>query len=107
MTASARHRALGPPPPRTARLCLSKKDCRPSRSGNDTAVVPSSMAMNLRLTDNETEALRRRAAEEGRSMNEVVRSAINRYVTDRDERLNALITRVASEDAELLERLSR
>ncbi|CCI51532.1 CopG domain protein DNA-binding domain protein [Nostocoides jenkinsii Ben 74] len=65
------------------------------------------MAMNLRLTDNETEALRRRAAEEGRSMNEVVRSAINRYVTDRDERLNALITRVASEDAELLERLSR
>jgi len=63
--------------------------------------------MNLRLTDNETEALRRRAAEEGRSMNEVVRSAINRYVTDRDERLNALITRVASEDAELLERLSR
>ena len=63
--------------------------------------------MNLRLTDNETEALRRRAAEEGRSMNEGVRSAINRYVTDRDERLTAVITRVAAVDAELLERLSR
>ncbi|GAA1806213.1 hypothetical protein GCM10009811_32180 [Nostocoides veronense] len=72
-----------------------------------TTVVPSSMAMNLRLTDDEAQALRTRAEQEGRSMNEVAREAIHRYVSDRDDRLEALIQRVASEDAELLDRLGR
>ncbi len=65
------------------------------------------MAMNLRLTDSEAEALRRKAAEEGRSMQEVARAAIADYVSGRPERLRAAIERVRTEDAELLDRLSR
>ena len=63
--------------------------------------------MNLRLTDDETAALRRKAAEEGRSMQEVAREAIRQYTTDRAARLAAAIERVRTEDAELLERLAR
>ena len=65
------------------------------------------MAMNLRLTDAESAALRSRAAEEGRSMQEVARTAITEYVTRRPERLRGAIDRVRTEDAELLERLGR
>jgi len=65
------------------------------------------MAMNLRLTDVEADALRRKAAEEGRSMQEVAKSAIADYVSGRPERLRAAIERVRTEDAELLDRLSR
>jgi len=65
------------------------------------------MAMNLRLSEAETEALRRKATEEGRSMQEVARAAIAEYVRDRPARLQAAIERVRREDAELLERLSR
>lgn len=65
------------------------------------------MAMNLRLSDAETEALRRKADEEGRSMQEIARVAIAEYVTDRPSRLRAAIERVRSEDQELLDRLSR
>lgn len=65
------------------------------------------MAMTLRLTDAQTEALRRKAAEEGRSMQEVAKAAIDDYVTSRPARLRAAIARVRTEDAELLERLSR
>lgn len=65
------------------------------------------VAMNLRLTDAESEALRRRAEQEGRSMQEVARAAIAQYVSERPQRLRAAIERVRTEDAELLERLSR
>jgi hypothetical protein len=65
------------------------------------------MAMNLRLSEGEADALRRKAAEEGRSMQEVARSAIAEYVSDRPERLRAAIEKVRTEDAELLDRLSR
>ncbi|WP_121192119.1 FitA-like ribbon-helix-helix domain-containing protein [Motilibacter peucedani] len=65
------------------------------------------MAMNLRLTDQEAEALRQRAEQEGRSMQEVARSAIAEYVSDRPARLRAAIDRVRTEDAELLARLAR
>jgi predicted transcriptional regulator len=65
------------------------------------------VAMNLRLSDAEAHALRRKAAEEGRSMQEVARSAIADYVSGRPERLRAAIDKVRSEDAELLDRLSR
>jgi hypothetical protein len=65
------------------------------------------MAMNLRLTADETDALRRKAQQEGRSMQEVARSAIAAYVSDRPARLHAAIERVVTEDQELLERLSR
>jgi hypothetical protein len=65
------------------------------------------MAMNLRLTDAEAVALRRKATEQGRSMQEVARSAIAEYVSDRPARLRSAIERVRAEDAELLDRLSR
>lgn len=65
------------------------------------------MAMTLRLTDDETEALRARADQDGTSMQEVARKAIRLYVSDRPERLRAAIARIADEDAELLDRLSR
>lgn len=63
--------------------------------------------MNLRLTKAEAEALRRRAEQEGRSMQEVARAAIAEYVSDRPNRLRAAIERVRTEDAELLARLAR
>lgn len=63
--------------------------------------------MNLRLTDAESEALRTKAAEEGRSMQEVARAAIAQYVSERPQRLKTAIDRVRVEDSELLERLSR
>lgn len=65
------------------------------------------MAMTLRLTDDETAALRARADQEGRSMQEVARDAIALYVSGRPERLRSAISLVATEDAELLDRLSR
>ena len=65
------------------------------------------MAINLRLTDAETDALRQKAAKEGRSMQEVARAAIAEYVSSRPQRLVATIERVRTEDAELLERLGR
>ena len=46
------------------------------------AVVPSGVAMNLRLTDAESDALREKAEQEGRSMQEVARTAIAQYVSD-------------------------
>ena len=63
--------------------------------------------MNLRLTDAEADALRAKAAEEGRSMQEVARQAIAEYVADRPGRLRAAIDRIRTEDAELLERLGK
>ena len=63
--------------------------------------------MNLRLTDDEAEALRAKAAEEGRSMQEVARRAIAEHVSQRPARLQAAIARIRDEDAELLERLAR
>lgn len=63
--------------------------------------------MNLRLTDAQTEALRKRAKSEGRSMQEVAVQAIDEYVSDRPQRLRDAIERVRTEDAELLERLSK
>ena len=65
------------------------------------------MAMNLRLTDAESEALRAKADQEGRSMQEVARTAIAQYVSKRPQRLRDAIERVRDEDRELLERLAQ
>ena len=65
------------------------------------------VAMNLRLSDDEAAALRRKAEEEGRSMQDVARTAIREYTTDRRRRLTAAIERIRTEDAELLDRLSK
>jgi predicted transcriptional regulator len=56
------------------------------------------MAMTLRLTDEETEALRAQAEREARSMQEVVRAAVREYVTRRgnarlvDDELQYVVT---------------
>jgi hypothetical protein len=65
------------------------------------------MAMNLRLTDAETRALRAKADQEGRSMQEVARTAIAQYVSERPQRLRRAIERVREEDRELLDRLAQ
>ena len=61
--------------------------------------------MTLRLTPEETEALRETARREHRSMQEVAREAIGAYVTSRSRRRDELIGRIVAEDAELLRRL--
>jgi predicted transcriptional regulator len=65
------------------------------------------MAMTLRLTDDEADALRQRAQREGRSMQDVARAAVREYI-DRTSR-RELLDRVLDEDlpqfAEALQRL--
>lgn len=63
------------------------------------------MPMTLRLTPEETQALRETARREGRSMQTVARDAIAAYVTGRDRRREQALTRIVAEDAELLRRL--
>jgi plasmid stability protein len=66
-----------------------------------------SMAMTLRLTDDQTEALRARADKEGRSMQQVALSALDEYLlrTEDDEQTDRLAERGAQRYAELLRRL--
>jgi predicted transcriptional regulator len=63
------------------------------------------MPMTLRLTPEETEALRDAARRERRSMQAVAREAIAAYVSSRIQRRDEHLARIASEDAELLRRL--
>lgn len=63
------------------------------------------MPMTLRLTTEETEALRETARREGRSMQVVAREAIAAYVTDRKRRRERALARIVAEDAELLRKL--
>lgn len=65
------------------------------------------MAMNLRLDDELNEGLRARAQADDTSMQEVAKTAIRQYLSQRSVRLSSAITRVATEDAELLDRLGR
>jgi predicted transcriptional regulator len=67
------------------------------------------MAMTLRLDDQETDALRRRAELEGRSMQEVARQAVRDYIERNSQQ--ELLDRVLDEElpryAEALERLGQ
>ena len=67
------------------------------------------MAMTLRLDDQETEALRRRAAREGRSMQEVAREAVRDYIerTSRRELLDRVLDDELPRYAEALQRLGQ
>jgi predicted transcriptional regulator len=67
------------------------------------------MAMTLRLTDDETEALRRRAGLERRSMQDVARHAILEYVENhsRAELLDQILDEELPRYAEALERLGQ
>ena len=65
------------------------------------------MAMTLRLTDEQAEALRARAGREGRSMQQVARTALDEYLlrAEDDERTDRLAEHGAQRFAELLRRL--
>lgn len=67
------------------------------------------MAMTLRLSDEETEALRRRAEFESRSMQDVAKQAVREYVESHSR--HDLLARVLDEElpryAEALERLGK
>ena len=67
------------------------------------------MAMTLRLTDAETEILRRRAELEQRPMHEVVRQAIREYVEShsRAELLDQVLEEELPRYAEALARLAQ
>jgi plasmid stability protein len=65
------------------------------------------MAMTLRLTDDETDALRLRANREGRSMQDVARTAVREYIdrTSRRELLDGILDQELPRYAEALRRL--
>jgi plasmid stability protein len=65
------------------------------------------MAMTLRLTDDETDALRLRARREGRSMQDVARTAVREYIdrTSRRELLDGILDQELPRYAEALRRL--
>ncbi|MDZ7675671.1 MAG: ribbon-helix-helix protein, CopG family [Acidimicrobiales bacterium] len=68
------------------------------------------MAMTLRLTDDEQEELRRRAAAEGISMQEAARRAVRNYVGLIDHRTQSVVasaTRIMAARADAIERLGR
>ncbi len=66
------------------------------------------MAMTLRLTDDEGEALRLRAQREGRSMQEIARAALREYVdrASRRELLDQVLDAELPRYAEALRRLA-
>jgi len=63
--------------------------------------------MTLRLSDEEADALRRRAEREGRSMQEVARAALREYIdrTSRRELLDDVLDEELPRFAEALRRL--
>ncbi len=65
------------------------------------------MAMTLRLTDDETDALRERAVREGRSMQDVARTAVREYIdrTSRRELLDHVLDQELPRYSEALRRL--
>lgn len=67
------------------------------------------MAMTLRLTDSEAEALRGQAEAEGRSMQDVAREAVREYVERRAKRSRMIevMDRELPRYAEALERLGQ
>ncbi len=65
--------------------------------------------MTLRLTDEESEALSKRAALEARSMQDVARQAVREYVENhsRAELLDQILDRELPRYAEALDRLAQ
>ena len=65
--------------------------------------------MTLRLSEDEQEMLRRRAAEEGVSMQELARRAVREYVglEDHRDRVFAAARRVLTAHADAIDRLGR
>jgi hypothetical protein len=65
------------------------------------------MAMNLRLTDKQSAGLRKVAAQQGKSMQEAALEAIEAYISQRSQRIKDAIAKIATEDKDLLDRLSK
>jgi len=65
--------------------------------------------MTLRLDEQETEALRKRAEREGRSMQDVARHAVRDYIerTSKRELLDSVLDQELPRYAEALERLGK
>ncbi|MEZ0365162.1 CopG family transcriptional regulator [Mycobacterium sp. pUA109] len=65
------------------------------------------MGMTLRTSEQQTEALRRQAAAEGRSMQAVALSAIDEYIARRAHKakVGEALPRMVREEAGVLERL--
>ena len=65
--------------------------------------------MTLRLTEDETDALRRRAKAEGRSMQEVARDAVSSYLEQASRRqiVDAVLDRELVRYADAIERLGQ
>jgi hypothetical protein len=65
------------------------------------------MAMNLRLSKEQSQALKKAAAEDGISMQEAALRAIELYSSRRRSILLESIEKIKSEDSELLKRLAK
>lgn len=65
--------------------------------------------MTLRLTDDESQALKRRAEQESRSMQDVARQAVREYIENhsRADLLDAVLDEELPRYAEALERLGQ
>jgi hypothetical protein len=80
---------------------------RRSRQAGIACGIIVIMAMTLRLDEQETDALRRRAAREGRSMQDVARQAVRDYIdrTSKRELLDDVLDEEIPRYAEALRRL--
>lgn len=67
------------------------------------------MAMTVRFDDEETAALRKRAAIEGRSMQEITRAGVREYIErhSREDLLDEVLTEELPRYAEALDRLGQ
>lgn len=63
--------------------------------------------MTLRLSEKQSAALKRTADQAGISMQEAALQAVDEYVSRRQKRLSDAISRVKTEDKELLRRLAQ
>ena len=77
--------------------------------GGITSDTIDRMAMTLRLDDDETSALRKRADLEERSMQEIARAAIREYIEQhsRTDLIDSILDRELPRFAEALDRLGR
>src|SRR5271165_1769737 len=101
-------------PPASPSICSSRLPPRPAPKRYSSVALCginlvsfSVMGMTLRTTEQQTEALRRQAAAEGRSMQAVALSAIDEYIARRAHKAKVAtaLQRVVREEAGVLERL--
>jgi predicted transcriptional regulator len=101
---------------RTLSACVSQDNAASQRAAHSPVTRAAwwyqtdtigSMAMTLRLTDDQAAALRARAEREGRSMQQVAVSALDEYLlrTQDDELTDRIAARGAERFADLLRRL--